>query len=96
MIGIKEFLLHKALNKKYYNLSYKSWKDIDNILLLFESDYPEKNSQIKNFIKQVKEDNKNIVSCCFVNKKKSDSGSQQYFQQRRSCKGWCFCRYFQK
>lgn len=75
MIGIKEFLLHKALNKKYYNLSYKSWKDIDNILLLFESDYPEKNSQIKNFIKQVKEDNKNIVSCCFVNKKKSDSAT---------------------
>ena len=73
MASIREYFLKKKLNKKYYNLIYKSWSDVENILLLFNSDYLEKNSEIKTFIKQGKNENKNIVACCFVNKKKSET-----------------------
>lgn len=73
MMSVKNFFLKKKLDAKRYNLTYKSWQEIRDILLLFKSDTSENNSQVKKFIKSVKNENKNIVACCFVDKRKSDT-----------------------
>jgi hypothetical protein len=45
------------------------------VLLLFESDYQEKNNDARSFIKMLQNEGKRVVVCCYVNKKEAETAT---------------------
>ncbi len=54
---------------------YRSWGDISTILLLFESDYQEKNEEVKIIVKDLIAEGKSVLACGYVHKKKADTAT---------------------
>ncbi len=52
---------------------YRSWEDIGSVMLLFESDYQERNEEVKQIVKEMVAEGKRVCACGYVSKKKSES-----------------------
>ena len=58
---------------------FRSLDDIRSILLLFESDYQEKNNDARAFVKMLQNEGKRVVVCCYVDKKVAETATLENY-----------------
>ena len=64
---------HKFLSKSFRERSFASYDKLKSVLILFESDYSEKNPVIRKIIKALKQDGKKVSAWGFIDKKEIQS-----------------------
>ena len=72
---IREYFLEREAKRCTRKSTFRSWDDIRSVLLLFESDYQEKNNDARSFIKMLQNEGKRVVVCCYVNKKEAETAT---------------------
>jgi hypothetical protein len=86
---IRQYFFNRELSKCERKSNFRSWNDIHSILLLFESDFQEKNDSVRALIKWCVAEGKKVVACCFVDKKNAESASlDNYVVLDRSKVDW--------
>ena len=76
---IRQYFFNRATKGITRTSRYRSWDNIQTILVLFESDLQEKNQEARDFIKKLQAEGKRVVACCYVNKKKAMSATFDNF-----------------
>lgn len=73
---IKQYFFDRAVKKATARVShYRSWESIRTILVLFESDLQEKNTEARAFLKMLQNEGKRVVACCYVDKKVAETAT---------------------
>lgn len=86
---IREYFLKRETRRCVRKSKFRSWSDIRSVLLLFESDYQEKNDFSRKFIKLLQAEGKRVVVCCFVDKKVAETATlDNYIVLDRSKLTW--------
>lgn len=86
---IREYFLKREVRRYERKSKFRSWDDIRSILLLFESDYQEKNDDARAFIKMLQSEGKRVVACCYVNKKVAETATlDNYIVLDRKTTNW--------
>ena len=86
---IRKYFFEREMRKCVRKSVFRSWNDIHSILLLFESDYQEKNNNVRTFIKALQAEDKRVVGCCYVDKKVAETATlDNYIVLDRSKMNW--------
>lgn len=86
---IREYFLKREVRRCVRKSVFRSWDDIRSVLLLFESDYQEKNDHARAFIKILQTEGKRVVACCYVDKKTAETATlDNYIVLDRSNVNW--------
>ena len=72
---IREYFLKREMGRVVRKSQFRSWSDIRSVLLLFESDYQEKNDKVRALIKSLQAEGKRVVACCYVDKKVAEAAT---------------------
>ena len=72
---IRQYFLNREVRRCERKSNFRSWNDIRSVLLLYESDYQEKNEKAHLFIKKLETEGKRVVACCYVDRKKAESAT---------------------
>ena len=60
---IRQYFFNRATKGITRTSRYRSWDNIQTILVLFESDLQEKNQEARDFIKKLQAEGKRVVAC---------------------------------
>ncbi len=86
---IREYFLKREVRRYERKSKFRSWDDIRSVLLLFESDYQEKNNDTRAFVKMLQSEGKRVVACCYVNKKVAETATlDNYIVLDRKTTNW--------
>ena len=89
---IREYFLEREAKRCTRKSTFRSWDDIRSVLLLFESDYQEKNNDARSFIKMLQNEGKRGRGCCYVNKKEAETATlDNYIVLDRKKTNWLGC-----
>ncbi len=89
---MKKFLFKMFARGRVNRGVYKSWSGIRNVLLLFESDFQEKNKEIKEIIKRLNAEGKKVYACGYVGKKKAETAELDNYVILDKSSYTFFCR----
>ena len=68
--NFRYFLFHRKLHRQQpRTVSFPHWEKVQNVLIIYESDLIERNSLIKEIVRNMLQEDKNVVIWGFVNKK---------------------------
>ena len=76
---IRQYFFDRAMKKVARVSRYRSWENIRTILVLFESDLQEKNTEVRAFVKALQNEGKKVVACCYVDKKKAETATLDHW-----------------
>ena len=70
-MNISQYLFLRKQRKLKHDSKYHSFKDVHSILILFESELQERHTQIKQLIKELKNEGKEVTAWGYVDKKQA-------------------------
>ncbi|MFI3296844.1 MAG: hypothetical protein R3Y59_04355 [bacterium] len=86
---LKRFFFNRERKQINLQSQFESWDNIKSVLILFKSEYTEKNSVVKELISYVQSQGKQVVTFTYVDKKHSDTATlENYIVIDRSTVNW--------